>query len=64
MTDPHGLRFERSNYCNVGACVEVAKSSEGARVVRDSKEANGPLLWFTGDEWQAFIAGVKSGQFD
>jgi len=64
MADSHGLRFERSRFCNVGACVEVAKSPDGLRVVRDAKQDDGPLLWFTRDEWQAFIAGVKAGQFD
>jgi hypothetical protein len=33
-------------------------------LVRDSKDPDGPVLRFTGDEWTAFIAGVKLNEFD
>ncbi len=29
--------------------------------VRDSKNPEGPVLVFTGDEWKTFIHGIKSG---
>jgi hypothetical protein len=45
-------------------CVEVANLPDGGRAVRDSKDTSGPVLRFTGSEWRAFIAGVKSGEFD
>ena len=32
--------------------------------VRDSKDPSGPVLVFTRSEWQAFVAGVKTGEFD
>jgi hypothetical protein len=32
--------------------------------VRDSKDPDGPVLKFTGPEWDAFVAGVKDGEFD
>jgi hypothetical protein len=32
--------------------------------VRDSKTPDGPKLAFTADEWLAFTAGVKAGEFD
>lgn len=32
--------------------------------VRDSKDRDGPVLVFTGKEWDAFLAGVKAGEFD
>jgi hypothetical protein len=47
-----------------GNCVEIAELSGGRRGVRDSKNPTGPALIFTPGEWNAFIAGVKSGQFD
>ncbi|GGO66334.1 DUF397 domain-containing protein [Nonomuraea cavernae] len=47
-----------------GNCVEVAELSGGRRGVRDSKNLTGPALIFTPDEWNAFIAGVKNGEFD
>jgi hypothetical protein len=33
-------------------------------MVRDSKDASGPTLKFTADEWRSFIAGARSGEFD
>jgi Domain of unknown function (DUF397) len=47
-----------------GACVEVASLREGGIGVRDSKDAEGPVLRFTPDEWRAFLGGVRNGEFD
>jgi hypothetical protein len=47
-----------------GNCVEVAFATDGAVGVRDSKDRSGPYLEFTRAEWQAFIGGVKDGEFD
>ncbi|MEO3788914.1 DUF397 domain-containing protein [Nonomuraea sp. B10E15] len=49
---------------NGGNCVEVAELSHGHRAVRDSKNPTYPALIFTPGEWNAFISGVKSGEFD
>jgi hypothetical protein len=38
-------------------------SSAGV-MVRDSKEEAGPVLHFSYGEWRAFLAGVRSGEFD
>lgn len=32
--------------------------------VRDSKNPNQAALIFTAEEWNAFVAGVRDGQFD
>lgn len=45
-------------------CVEVAIASDGGRWLRDTKDRSRPAHYFSPDEWQAFIAGVKDGQFD
>lgn len=43
-----------------GSCVEV-----GVVIgVRDSKNPQGPVLWYTQDEWHNFIEGAKAGAFD
>ncbi len=47
-----------------GNCVEVAASPDGEVAVRDSKDPEGPVLRFTPDEWQAFLGGVRNGEFD
>ncbi|MGW3361494.1 DUF397 domain-containing protein [Streptosporangium canum] len=49
---------------NGGNCVEVAALSGGCRGIRDSKNPLGPALVFTPDEWNAFVGGVKNGEFD
>ena len=46
-----------------GNCVETRTLPDGGRAVRHSKDPNGPTLVFTLAEWQAFIAGVKVGEF-
>ena len=48
-----------------GNCVEIAELHDGGWAVRDTKDrGDGPILLFTATEWQAFIAGVKAGEFD
>jgi hypothetical protein len=49
---------------NAGNCVEVARNLPGAVAVRDSKDPDGPMLTFAPDEWVAFTAGIKTGEFD
>lgn len=44
-------------------CVEVAFVGE-AIAVRDSKNTTGPVLVFNQGEWDAFVGGVKDGEFD
>ena len=43
--------------------MEVAQNLPGAVAVRDSKDPDGPKLAFGLDEWLAFTAGVKAGEF-
>jgi hypothetical protein len=47
-----------------GNCVEVASLRDGGIGVRDSKDTAGPVLRFTPDEWDAFVGGVRDGEFD
>jgi len=53
-----------------GGGVEVAaeagskENSDHVITVRDAKHPDGPKLVFTPDEWHAFVAGVKDGEFD
>ena len=48
-----------------GQCFEVAVQHDGSRLVRDSKDrGTGPVLSFSAGEWQAFVDGVKAGEFD
>lgn len=60
-----GLQWRTSSYSG-GAqqCVEVAQTSDGGRLLRDTKDRRGPIHYFTADKWDAFISGVKHGEFD
>ncbi|GGS45315.1 DUF397 domain-containing protein [Actinokineospora fastidiosa] len=58
-----GVSFRKSSFSEGGGdCVEVAKV-EGV-ALRDSKDPDGPTLWFTLQEWAAFALGVLAGEFD
>jgi Domain of unknown function (DUF397) len=47
-----------------GNCVEVANLPGGGIGVRNSRDSEGPVLSFTPDEWDAFLGGVRNGEFD
>lgn len=50
------------------SCVEIGFERDREVLVgvhiRHSKDPNGQELIFNPEEWRAFIAGVKSGEFD
>lgn len=59
------LLWRKSSFSGTeGNCVETSTLPDGGRAVRDSKDPNGPRLSFTKSEWDAFIKGVKAGEFD
>ena len=60
------LTWHKSTYSGGtgGNCVEVAQLPDGGHALRDSKNPDGPVLRFTGAEWQAFVTGVSTGEFD
>jgi len=44
-------------------CVEVSHKDKLVGI-RNSKNPDGPILAYTEDEWRAFVAGVRKGEFD
>jgi len=63
--DLMNVTWRKSTYSGNYACVEVADLDDGNVAVRDTKDkGNGPILFFTRNEWNAFIAGAKNGEFD
>lgn len=57
------MKWIKSSYCSGGDCVETALH-DGHVLVRDSRDPSGPQLRFTAEEWAAFLAGAKAGEFD
>lgn len=59
------LRWRKSGASGADGCVEVAMRDDLAQVhVRDSKVPDGAVLTFTAREWDAFLEGVRNGEFD
>ena len=58
------IQFITSSKCATGACVGVARLEDGLVAVQDTKDFTRQPLSFTKDEWRAFVAGVKNGEFD
>jgi Domain of unknown function (DUF397) len=57
-------RWMKSSYSGpTGNCVEVEPLADGGVAVRNSRDADGPALVFTGAEWDAFLRGAQDGEF-
>lgn len=54
----------RSTHC--GECVEAGPIGDGSGriAVRHSKDPDGPTIVYTRAEWDAFVQGVRLGEFD
>jgi Domain of unknown function (DUF397) len=60
---PMDTPWRKSSYSGGSGCVEVAVRA-GLVGVRHTKDREGPVLRFTPEEWVAFVAGVRNGEFD
>lgn len=56
--------FKSSRSSGNGQCCMCARLQGGGMAFKDSKNPDGPVFLFSRGEWQAFIAGVKDGEFD
>lgn len=55
--------YRTSSFCSGGDCVATERDANGnVRVFGTKDPAHG--VGFTAEEWAAFIAGVKAGEFD
>ena len=60
-----GARWRKSGRSSAqGNCVELARLPGDGVAVRNSRDPGGPVLVFTDAELDAFLAGVKDGDFD
>ena len=55
-------KSSRSN--NNGACVDVRRVGNIVQVRHSKAAADGPVIDYTLDEWQAHLDGVKAGEFE
>ena len=64
--DIAGARWRKSSWSAAnGSCVEVAHLGSARVAVRDTKAlGRGPVLIVTNCEWDAFLSGVRHGDFD
>ena len=64
--DESSVTWKRSSFSSYNAnCVEVAALTSGGTIgVRDSKHPRGGVLNFTASGWDAFLGGVRNGEFD
>ena len=57
--------WRKSSFSNgTGACVEVALLDDGRTAVRNSNHPEAGVVLFTRAEMDAYIKGVKAGEFD
>ncbi len=65
-TEPSGLAWRKSSFSggNGGSCVEAAPLPDGRVAVRNSKHPDAGTVYFTRAEMDAYIKGVKAGEFD
>lgn len=68
MIEPFGVKdgdFMVSSWSknNPKTCVAVAIKEEGV-AVRNSNDSGIKTVYFSRNEWSAFIAGVKANEFD
>lgn len=57
-------QFRKAGGSDTGGCVEVAALPGGGIRIRDSKDRRGPVLACSDQDWQAFVAAAKVGDFD
>jgi hypothetical protein len=57
-------QFRKSSFSGGGGCVEVRCLPNGRIAVRDSKDLGLPPNDFSPNAWKAFLAGIRTGEFD
>lgn len=65
MLDLSTAAWRKSSFSNGGGdCVEVALLDDGRTAVRNSNHPDAGVVLFTRAEMDAYIRGVKAGEFD
>lgn len=57
--------WTKSTHCDAGSCVEVLVDDNLVFIRSSENGSLGPAAqFFTVEEWRAFLAGVRDGEFD
>ena len=64
MNEHVEIDFLSSSYCGSGDCVQVGSLPDDRVAVRDGKRPTNGYHTFTGEAWQAFLEGLRAGEFD
>ncbi|MFI0732040.1 DUF397 domain-containing protein [Streptomyces sp. NPDC021225] len=65
MPDPSIAPWRKSSFSDAGGnCVEVAPQADGTIAVRNGKDPEAGTVFFTRAEMDAWLRGVKAGEFD
>jgi hypothetical protein len=60
-----GVAWKKSTFsAHNGGCVETSRPEANRVLVRDTKDRSKAPHEYNDMEWQAFIDGVKAGEFD
>jgi hypothetical protein len=62
--DFDALDWRKSSFSGPNGCVEAAPFPDGMIAVRDSKNPGAGHQVYNAQEWRAFLAGVRNGEFD
>ena len=62
-TAPGDLNWHAPIMCDSGSCVQVARHGDSV-FFGNTTEPEGPVITYSMAEWDAFLIGVKRGDFD
>lgn len=54
--------FKKSSFCSGGQCVKVVMDANPSYIFVYDEQNN--VVWYSHQEWNDFIKGVKNGEFD
>ena len=55
-------RWRKATFCAAGECVEISRQDD--RIVLRNSALPRAVVRYTPEEWRAFVAGLRAGEFD
>ena len=60
---PLSVAWQKSSLCQTGECVEIARQND-LIIMRNSARPNSGYVYFTPEEFNAFLGAAGAGKFD